>query len=139
MTQLLRVGELADKFAISPDTIRYYERNELLKPHSRSQAGYRLYDQKNQGTLNFILHAKNIGFTLQEIKYLLQIEENKEIYCCQTVKSFVDKKRQEVEERLIQLHRIEKILRQLSDSCEGDTTSAKYCSILDGIEIGRID
>lgn len=134
--QPLKIGELADKFEISTDTVRYYERNELLTPAGRSDAGYRFYDGANQKTLAFILNAKNIGFTLKEIKYLLQIEDNKSIYSCQTVKAFVDEKRGKVQQQLAQLQQMDTMLAELSQSCVGNELPAQHCSILDGIEAG---
>lgn len=136
MNHRLTIGALAEQFNVSPDTIRYYERNDLLIPADRSDAGYRLYDQKNQETLDFILNAKNIGFTLKEIKYLLEIEQNKSVYSCQTVKTFVDEKRVKVQQKLAQLQAIDTLLAELSASCVGNELPAQHCAILDGIEAG---
>lgn len=136
MTQLLKIGELAKAFDISSDTIRYYETEGLLLPCRRSASGYRLYDQANYAALEFIINAKMIGFTLQEIKYLLHIDTHKSTYSCQTVKAFVDEKRASVQQQLAQLRRMDKLLANLSESCNGGGVSAQHCSILDGLESG---
>ncbi len=136
MNKLITIGELATQYGVSADTIRYYEKHGLLEPNSRSQAGYRLYDQDNQTTLAFILHAKSIGFTLKEIQYLVQIEENKTKYSCQTVKHFIDEKRHAIQQQMQQLEQMEHMLAKLSQSCVGDDSSAQFCNILAGIEAG---
>lgn len=136
MNQHVKIGELASQFNVSTDTIRYYEKHGLLEPNNRSQAGYRLYDSHNQATLAFIIHAKSIGFTLKEIQYLVQIDENKAKYSCQTVKGFVDKKREKIQQQMQQLKHMERLLTKLSESCMGDDTSAQFCNILAGIETG---
>ena len=65
------IGELAKHVGTSIDTIRYYEREGLLKPIHIRDSGYREFDELSIERLSFILRAKKLGFTLKQIKDLL--------------------------------------------------------------------
>ena len=75
MTTLLTIGKLAAKAGISVGTIRFYERKGLIKPSSRSESGYRLYSEDAQCNLFFIRQVKGFGFSLDEIKELLTMQD----------------------------------------------------------------
>lgn len=138
MQTLLKIGELAAQFDIANDTIRYYEKHGLVSPSARSESDYRLFDSHNQATLAFILHAKRIGFTLQKIKVLLQIEAQKAQFSCNDVKDLLKRKRANIQQQLEQLHHVEQMLTDLTNTCDGNHASAEACPILDGIETGTI-
>lgn len=131
---MLTIGQLAHKLAVSTDSIRFYEKQQLIKPVTRNAAGYRLYNQQSITVLAFILSAKRIGFTLQEIKYLLEIDLNKKKYACSTVKDFVNAKHTQVIQRIKDLQHIENALSKLSTACCGGEVSAEHCSILTSLE-----
>lgn len=71
MPKLLKIGELASKAGLGRDTIRFYEREALLPTPARTQAGYRLYSPEVLERLRFIKQAQTLGFSLAEIKDLL--------------------------------------------------------------------
>ncbi len=73
---MIKIGELVKQHGISVDTLRFYEQQQLLRPSARSPAGYRLYNLADSQRLAFILRAKGVGFSLQQIRELLQIEDN---------------------------------------------------------------
>jgi MerR family transcriptional regulator, Zn(II)-responsive regulator of zntA len=131
---MYRIGELAKACDINNDTLRFYEKNDLLSPSSRSESGYRLYTEKDKKTLQFILRAKNVGFTLAEIRELLSIEINKADSACSDVKELVDTKLSDVERKLAELTRFQTSLKCLSDACCGGEESAEHCTILEALE-----
>ncbi|BDX03601.1 MAG: Zn(2+)-responsive transcriptional regulator [Marinomonas sp.] len=131
---MYRIGELAKACNINHDTLRFYEKNALLTPSSRSESGYRLYTEKDKDILEFILRAKNVGFTLSEIKELLSIEVDKANNACADVKTLVDTKLQTVENKLAELIRFQASLKRLSDACCGGEESAEHCTILEALE-----
>jgi len=67
----MRVGELADRSGISASTLRYYEKLGLLRPASRNASGYREYTKETLDQLKLIQRAKELGFSLREIRALL--------------------------------------------------------------------
>ncbi len=75
---LLRIGELAARAGVSADTVRYYERLGLLRPSTRSESGYRLYGEADLGRLRFILRARRLGLSLDEVRELLGVAEEGE-------------------------------------------------------------
>lgn len=131
---MYRIGELAKACNINHDTLRFYEKNALLTPSSRSESGYRLYTDKDKDILEFILRAKNVGFTLSEIKELLSIEVDKANNACADVKTLVDTKLQTVENKLAELIRFQASLKRLSNACCGGEESAEHCTILEALE-----
>ena len=131
---MYKIGELATLFNISADTLRFYEKNGILKASQRSSNDYRLYSEEDKNKLDFILNAKSVGFTLVEISELLFIDVNKNQKTCRDAKELIDHKLANVQAKLVELKRIEKALITLSDSCIGDSTSAIHCTILESLE-----
>ena len=71
MESLIRIGELASAAGVSADTVRYYERRNLLPRPGRTGAGYRVYSDQDVDRLQFIARAQSLGLSLHEIKALL--------------------------------------------------------------------
>lgn len=133
----MKIGDLVKQHGVSVDTIRFYEKQQLLTPSARSAAGYRLYRQADSQRLGFILRAKSVGFSLQQIRELLQIEDHKSQWQCSDVKDKVQQKMQEIEQQLAELQRFHQALQQLDQACCGGTVSATECSILTALEQGQ--
>lgn len=131
---MYRIGELATICEIKTDTLRFYEKHGLLAPSSRSESGYRLYTKDDAAKLQFILRAKAVGFTLNEIAELLSIELDKSNWACADVKGLVDNKLEQVQAKIAELMQFEKSLQLLSDACCGGPDSAEHCSILEALE-----
>lgn len=126
----MKIGELVQRFGVSVDTIRFYEKQGLLHPASRSAAGYRLYQQRDCDRLHFILRAKAAGFNLQQIRELLAIEDNKANWVCADVKDRVQAKILEIDQQIAELTQLRTVLAKLDRACCGGTVSATECSIL---------
>ena len=71
---MLKIGELAGQAKVSRDTLRFYEKHGLITPDHRSEAGYRLYSDSDIQRVGFILSAKEVGFTLNEIHQVVELE-----------------------------------------------------------------
>ena len=85
-TIMYKIGALSKVLSVSTDTLRYYEKNGLLTPSGRSESGYRLYNDNDLRCMQFIVRAKSIGFSLNEIKELLSINLEKQDHSCGEVK-----------------------------------------------------
>mgnify|MGYP000963201681 CR=1 FL=1 len=128
---MILIGKLAHQSQVSRDTLRFYEKHGLITPSARTDAGYRLYAESDIKRVGFIVSAKKVGFTLNEIQQLLQLEVTKDIKSCQDVKEFVDHKIQLVNQQLMETRRIKKSLETLSEACCGGDEPATQCTILD--------
>ncbi|GIU06027.1 Zn(2+)-responsive transcriptional regulator [Shewanella morhuae] len=131
---MYRIGELADLCEVKADTLRFYEKHGLLTPSSRTESGYRVYTQDDAARLRFILRAKAVGFTLNEISDLLSIELDKSNRVCADVKGMVDIKLAQVQAKMAELTHFQTSLQSLSDACCGGPRSAEHCSILEALE-----
>lgn len=125
-------GEIAEKTGVNPETLRYYERKELIPKPARSDGGFRLYDDSYVDRLHFIKRAKHLGFTLEEIKGLLELRVDDEA-TCQDVKIQANEKIDEIEAKIQDLERIRDALSTLAAQCEGGRGPTSQCPILDEI------
>ncbi|TQV73655.1 Zn(2+)-responsive transcriptional regulator [Aliikangiella marina] len=127
---VFKIGELAKKVGSTVETLRFYETKGLLQSHSRSAAGYRLYNDSHLTQLSFILQAKKVGFSLKEIKYLLGLNLAKEAHTCEEVKTYTGEKIAEIDAKIRDLQSIRGSLHQMYEACCGGTEKATHCSIL---------
>ena len=132
---MLKIGALAECAGISRDTLRFYEKHGLIAPNTRTESGYRLYSKSDVVRISFILSAKEVGFTLNEIHQLLELEVTKDVKSCQDVKQFVDNKIQVVNQRLNEMKKIKQSLKTLSNACCGGNEPATHCTILGALSV----
>lgn len=131
---LVKIGELAKRTQISVETLRYYEKEKLLQPELRTGSGYRLYSAKDEHRLNFVLHAKKVGFSLAEIKELLELRLNKDKHSCEEVKNYTGEKIAEVEAKIADLQTMHSALNSLYKACCGGPEKATNCAILSSLD-----
>lgn len=115
---LLKMADLTQACGVSDQAVRLYEREGLLKPVSRTDKGYRLFDSQAVATLHFIKQAQRCGFTLAEIRDLLtaNVANPK---ACEATKALLDQKLQHVEVQLQDLRSMQEVLSSLRAACEG--------------------
>lgn len=126
-------GEVAERADVNPETLRYYERKDLIPKPSRSDGGFRLYDESYVDRLRFIQRAKELGFTLAEIKTLFDLRVDDEA-TCRDVKRRAEQKRDEVEAKIRVLKQIRDALARLAEACDGTDGPTSDCPILDAME-----
>ncbi|KJR36893.1 zinc-responsive transcriptional regulator [Vibrio navarrensis] len=132
---MFQIGELAKRCGVSTDTLRFYEKNQLILPAGRSESGYRLYSEENQKQVGFILKAKALGLSLEEIKELLEIKLEATEHSCAEVKAITSAKLALIDEKIAQLSQIRQALKKINDACCGHTDDdASHCSILAALE-----
>ncbi|MCT4703545.1 Zn(2+)-responsive transcriptional regulator [Enterobacteriaceae bacterium H20N1] len=133
---MYRIGELAKLADVTPDTIRYYEKQQMMEHEERTEGGFRLYSKTDLQRLKFIRYAKQLGFTLETIRELLSIRIDPEHHTCQESKGIVQSRLREVESKISELEHMRKSLQRLNDACCGSAHSSVYCSILEALEQG---
>lgn len=126
------IGKLAKNAGINIETIRFYERKELMPKPLRKPGGFRLYSNSDLKRLHFILMAKRHGFTLNEIKELLELRVDPQS-TCEDVRSKAEEKIRVIEEKLRELKRMRKALQTLAASCHGPNPTGD-CPILEAFE-----
>lgn len=123
------IGKLAKACNIKIDTIRYYERFNLIQPEGRTQAGYRLYNRESIRRIKFIIKAKSLGFKLDEILDLLNLHSSDKA-TAGDVLLLTQAKITELKLKSEELNVIKIILEDLVKACPGEGPTSD-CPILD--------
>lgn len=124
----LTIGRLARQVGVGAETLRYYERLELIHPARRTQSNYRLYGADAEQRLVFIRRAQTLGFSLDEIRELLSLHHRADAGAAE-VKAIAEARIREVEVRIHDLERMRDGLATLSAQCDGRGPAAE-CPIL---------
>ncbi len=131
MTEL-KIGQLAKQAGVNIETIRYYERRNLLGPTSRLPSGYRLYNHEAQQRLQFIKNAQVLGFALHEIEELLDLQVNSKARCGD-VQRKAEAKLKHVEAKARDLQSLATALSRLIRTCRAEQPT-DCCPILQSLE-----
>lgn len=128
----MKIGELAQRTGVPIDTVRYYERQGLLPQPERRPSGYRSYQSGDVTRLRFVRRAKALGFTLEEIRELLELSGRREDDMG-SLKAAAEHKLADVEAKLAELARIRDGLRTLVQACPGHG-ALDACPILHALD-----
>ena len=128
----LTIGQVAKRASVNVQTLRYYERRNLVLPKVRKDSGYRLYDEQTVRTVQFVKHAQEMGFTLEEIRSLLSLRVPSHGRC-NRVLSRAKEKLSDVKDRIKKLKRMESTLKKLISDCENKITTDS-CPIIESME-----
>jgi Cd(II)/Pb(II)-responsive transcriptional regulator len=126
----MKIGELAKATQTQAETIRFYEREGLLKEPARSGCNYRLYGHEHLERLAFIRHCRSLDLTLDEIRALLRFQDAP-LENCHAVNDVLDEHIEHVAQRIRDLKELQKELKLLREQCDG---VAAECGILDGLK-----
>ena len=113
----MQIGTVAKKTGLTADAIRFYERNALLPSPPRSAGGFRQYGERDVETLECIRRVQGLGFTLREIRDLLELRRTR-LQPCAPVCRRLDEKLSQVRRKLNDLHKLENELRAALGSCK---------------------
>ncbi len=128
----LKTGEVAKQTGVNVETLRFYEREGLLVEPPRRASGYREYPPDTVQRIRFIQRAKELGFTLREIKGLLELRVDPETTCTE-VKEQAAEKIADVKQKISDLKKIERALNKLMNTCRG-SGPIDDCPILKHLE-----
>ena len=127
------IGKLAALSKVSADTLRYYEREQLLQPRGKSASGYRLYDGEAARRVQFIRHAQECGFTLAEIRNLLALR-GRNSTCCDDVRRVAIERKLQLESKIRSMKTMSTSLDRLIAACDQGGVPVEACPILIGLE-----
>ncbi len=123
-------GDLARATGCNIETIRYYEKTGLLPDPPRTDAGYRIYSAAHATRLRFILRARELGFSMEDIRGLMGLEDGAAPTCAE-VKERTERHLSDVRARIADLRRIETVLAATASRCSG--AEVPDCPVLDAI------
>lgn len=130
--QALTIGEVAKAADVGIETVRFYEREGLIVEPPRRQSGYRQYPPDTVRRLRFIRRAKDLGFTLKEIRELLDLRVAPQRSCVD-VRALAKAKMADIEAKMLDLARIQAALTELVRTCRGKGPTSE-CPILDALD-----
>ncbi|HKS14877.1 MAG TPA: Cd(II)/Pb(II)-responsive transcriptional regulator [Pseudomonas sp.] len=127
----MKIGELAKATDCAVETIRYYEREQLLPEPARSEGNYRLYTQTHVERLTFIRNCRTLDMTLDEIRSLLRLRDSPDDQC-ESVNALIDEHIEHVQARIDGLLALQAQLVELRQHCH---PKEAQCSILQHLEV----
>jgi len=128
----LTIGLVARRAGVGVETVRFYERQGLVEEPPRRMSGYREYDEEVVSRLGFIRRAKELGFTLKEIKELLSLRRDPSTPAAD-VRRQAEAKIADIEAKIEMLQKMKKALEKLTSACRGHATSAE-CPLLHALD-----
>ncbi len=129
----LTIGQVARRAGFGIETVRFYERNGLIDEPPRRASRYRQYPESVISRLQFIKRAKQLGFSLREIKELLALKVDPTT-TCSDIRDRAEAKIADIEGKLRSLERMKEVLTGLTASC-GGVGPASECPILEALEL----
>lgn len=127
----MNIGQAAGASGVTAKMIRYYESIGLISEASRSDSGYRQYAPNQVQTLRFVKRARDLGFSLERIKILIGLWEDKARHSAD-VKKLARQYIAELDQDIVKLQSIRDQLDHLVRNCHGD--HRPDCPILDGLD-----
>jgi mercuric ion transport protein len=121
----MQIGTVGKRVGLSVDAIRFYERNALLPRAPRTLGGFRQYSESDVETLNFIGRVQNLGFTLKEVRDLLDLRRSR-LQPCAPVRRRLEEKLADIQRKVSDLQKLEHELRLALRSCKkGDAQTVR--------------
>ena len=131
MNKTLTIGKLAQAAGVGVETIRYYQIRGLIKQPLKPESGFRSYPPETVNRLHFIKRAQQLGFSLDEIGNLLDIDKNQ----CQATRLLAEQKLQEINNQIEGLQKIADSLIELINDCSTDPQSG--CPVINALSGGQ--
>lgn len=132
---LFTIGALSGHTGVNIETIRYYERVGVMSPARRSEGGHRLYDRESVARLRFVRRARELGFSLDDIRFLLGLDDGEP--SCATVLSMTQKHLAQVRAKIADLEQLEATLSRVVEQCDGGQTPD--CPIIEALSAPKTE
>jgi len=124
------IGRLAVRTSVNIETIRYYERIDLLPPPPRTGGGHRVYEEEHVRRLIFIRRSRELGFPLDDVRVLLALADTRNPDCRAT-KTLTLRQLADVQDKIASLKKLERALKKMTDACQPDRQ--RSCPIIDAL------
>lgn len=126
----MKIGELAKATATKVETIRYYEQTGLLPAPARTQGNYRSYGGEHLARLSFIRRARDLGFSIEQVRALLDLSDDRARDCA-TVDQIASEHLREVDRKIADLTALRRELSAVIQSCGGGIVAE--CRIIEAL------
>ncbi|MCA1197919.1 helix-turn-helix domain-containing protein [Sphingomonas sp. R647] len=126
----MKIGELARATSTKIETIRFYEKIGLLPAPARTAANYRAYNQTQLARLSFVRRARDLGFTLDQIRGLLALSDDRD-QSCSAVDTVARQHVSEIDRKITDLRALRRELQEMLDQCSQETVST--CRIIESL------
>lgn len=133
----MQIGELAKRTGVKPKAIRFYEEMGLLREPGRTESGYRIYGDPQVRQIKFILRAKRLGLSLDEIREIIRLREGGQTPCFHVERL--------LQQRLAELEQVQAELKQLQSDLEStlqhtrealaQVGTADYCPVIEHSQV----
>ncbi|MXO60960.1 MerR family transcriptional regulator [Altererythrobacter salegens] len=125
------IGELSRRTNVKVPTIRYYEQTGLMSVPERTHGNQRRYDNAGLERLTFIKHARELGFTIEAISSLIELQDNPD-RSCEAATEIASAQLGDVRARIKKLRSLEKELARIARGCDGEGKSSD-CYVLESL------
>jgi DNA-binding transcriptional MerR regulator len=112
----MHIGRVAKKIGLTPDAIRFYERDALIPRPLRTAGGFRQYAETDVETLGFIRQVQGLGFTLKEVRDLLNLRHQR-MQPCAPVRRRLQQKLSDVRSKLADIEKLKRELQTALNAC----------------------
>ena len=126
----LSIGTLSKQSGVNIETIRYYEKIGVMPAPPRSAGGYRLYAPDHLKRLGFVRRGRQLGFSLDELRGLLQLVDG-HAYTCAEVHALTLQHLTEVRRKIVDLRRLERVMTDMVAQCTEDLVPE--CPVIDAL------
>jgi MerR family transcriptional regulator, mercuric resistance operon regulatory protein len=120
LVKRMQRAELARRAGCNLETVRYYEKAGLLPEPPRTQSGYRSYDATHERRLRFVLRARELGFSLDEVRALLRLVDERDRPCA-GARDLAAAHLEDVRSKIADLKRMERVLKEMVAQCADGT------------------
>ena len=131
----LTIGKVAERAGVKIDTLRYYERHGVIAPPERTGSNYRVYEEDTVLRVRFVKRAQGLGFSLAEIKELLELRVSENASCAD-VRDQALAKVADLDEKIRSLQAMRRVLSKLAAECVGEGPLSPILDALD--EKGKV-
>ena len=123
------IGKVSELTGCNIETIRYYERIGIVEDPGRNQGGHRVYASEHVKQIHFIKRARELGFSLDDIRDLLALSGDT-VEGCSSAQLITEQHLKQIKDKIADLHRLDKVLVNMASLCSKEQ---KSCPILDAL------
>ena len=131
----MTIGQIAESCDVSRDTVRFYERERLLPTPKRTASGYRLYQPEDAARIRFVRRAQAMGFTIRDIRELLELRTVKTQEQCRRVAERIEARMSDVDRRIKELEAFRVELRRSLAQCRRAMNRDGECPVV--LDLGK--